>query len=111
VVQLNNQVRKPVKSKIMTSNTAESALDLLMQIQTIIGHKFKNVLYLWEALQGPGSGVFMVDGRSLYRGNESMAIVGDSALQTALVSMWFKTGQQKGTFATVCIVLLCLGDH
>ena len=111
VFQLNNQIRKPVKTKVMTSNTAESPHERLLQIQTIVGHKFNNVLYLWEALQSPGSGVFMVDGRTLYRGNESMAIVGDSALQTALVGMWFKTGQQKGRLNIMHIALLCLHDH
>jgi hypothetical protein len=99
--QLNSQLRPPVKVKVMATTTAEanaiSRLHCIVQTQSIVGYRFKNVLYLWEALQAPNPERIMVDGRYLFRGNESMAIVGDSALQTALVGMWFKSGQQKGT--------------
>jgi len=105
VFQLNTQIRKPVQLKVMTATASQiawlSSLKCIIQTQNIVGYKFNNIVYLWEALQAPGSFACLVAGRDLSRGNERIAIVGDSALQTALVGMWFETGQQKGlTLAT-----------
>jgi len=109
VFQLNNQIRKPDELKVMTATASQiawlSSLDCIIQTQNIVGHKSKNILHLWEALQAPGSFACLVAGRDLSRGNERMAIVSDSALQTALVGMWFETGQQKGLTFTMYIWL------
>ena len=82
--------------------------ETLRKAQTRIGYNFKNVLYLWEALQAPGSvvrsgsleGIPTTYHSMMFRrfpdGNRRLAILGDTVLKTALIEDWYKSGDARG---------------
>ena len=82
--------------------------DTLRKAQTKIGYNFKNVLYLWEALQAPGSVVrsgslegapttyHSIGFQRFPDGNRRLAILGDTVLKTALVEDWYRGGDTRG---------------
>jgi hypothetical protein len=63
----------------------------------ITSYQFRNPYLLFEALQAPGSGVQIVSGRILHRGNESLAIVGDAALTSVLSTKWYREAPSRAT--------------
>ena len=78
------------------------------KIEQIIGYKFKNSRYLWEAVQAPGSilrddevvgpGALQhsIGFQRLPDGNRRLAVVGDTALKLALVADWVKGEEVRG---------------
>ena len=76
--------------------------------QRIIGHEFKNALYIWEALQAPGSIVRsgQIQGAGTMRhsvgfqrfvdGNRRLAVLGDTVLKLALVQNWYQGVGSRG---------------
>lgn len=81
------------------------------KVQSIIGYKFKNTRFLWEALQGPGahftsgelighhvvkteiSGLDRLDG-----GNKNLAQLGDSVMETVLYDIGYRRGYTPGKY-------------
>lgn len=78
-------------------------------VQKTIGHEFRNALYIWEALQAPGSIVRsgQIQGVGTKRhsvgfqrftdGNRRLAVLGDTVLKLALVGDWYKGEGVRGT--------------
>lgn len=76
--------------------------------QRRIGHEFKNALFIWEALQAPGSIVrsSQVQGTGTTRhsvgfqrfadGNRRLAVLGDTVLKLALVQDWYQGVGSRG---------------
>ncbi|CAF9941921.1 hypothetical protein IMSHALPRED_003099 [Imshaugia aleurites] len=72
------------------------------KLQSRIGYNFKNVQYLWEAVQAPGAIIRSgeVEGAGTERhsvgfqrfpdGNRRLAVLGDTVLKLALVDDWYK---------------------
>jgi dsRNA-specific ribonuclease len=64
--------------------------------ERLIGYTFTQRDLLWEALQVAGSGQARIGGRDTSKGNERLAIVGDSILSYVLSKEWYATGENKG---------------
>ena len=65
-------------------------------IEDITGYHFEQSGLLWEALQAPGSGVTLIDGRVIDEGNKRLALVGGAALKLTLLADWFPQGGSAG---------------
>jgi len=68
----------------------------LQRAETIIGYAFHDKTLLWEALQIAGSGETRIGGRNIPKGNERMAVYGDSVLSAMLSESWFHKDATKG---------------
>jgi len=79
------------------SNMEDSRMTLkVQQCETVIGYNFNDKHLCWEALQAAGSGVFYIRLRRVPDGNKRLAIVGDIALNMALVPDWHASEAPKG---------------
>ena len=77
-------------------------------LQKIIGYKFKNSQYLWEAVQAPGSIIRSgeIAGSATTRhsagferlpdGHRRLAVLGDTVLKLALVEDWYRGREIRG---------------
>lgn len=93
--------------------TALRLAPTVRKVQGIIGYKFKNAQYLWEAVQAPGSIVrsgeivgpgterHSVGFQSLPDGNRRLAVLGDTVLKLALVEDWYKGEAVRGMARSV----------
>ena len=82
--------------------TALRMAPTVRKVQKEIGYNFKDTLYLWEALQAPGSIVRSgeIAGAGTARhsvgfqrfpdGNRRLAVLGDTVLRLALVEDWYR---------------------
>ncbi|KAF2137433.1 uncharacterized protein K452DRAFT_278680 [Aplosporella prunicola CBS 121167] len=75
-------------------------------IETIVGYRFKNPNYLWEALQAHGSHVTKIDGRFIGEGNKRLALVGDSVLRLVLLGDWYPSSFYTAGATPVLVKLL-----
>lgn len=87
--------------------------------QIKLGYNFKNALYIWEALQAPGSIVRSaeVQGAGTVRhsvafkrfpdGNRRLAVLGDTVLKMALVEDWYKGDGNRGMADCIQLYLEC----
>lgn len=66
--------------------------------EDIIGYQFTDSSLLWEALQVAGSGITTIGGRTVPKGNQRLAIIGDSAIQYALSTAWYESGGSLGMY-------------
>ncbi|KAI0100400.1 ribonuclease III domain-containing protein [Nemania sp. FL0031] len=67
--------------------------------QKIINYEFQNEDLLWEALQTPGSGVTMLNGRMLVQGNKNLASVGDAVITLVIKLDCYKMDRSVGYMA------------
>jgi ribonuclease-3 len=64
--------------------------------EQVLGYTFTDRNRLWEALQAPGSGVWMVGTRHLYEGNKRLALKGDAALKNVIITDWYLSDGSRG---------------
>ena len=72
----------------------------LRDVQHIINYQCYNTTFLWEALQAAGTQVDCTGRPTPADGNKRLAVVGDAALQLALMEDWYYTGLVKGWSCT-----------
>lgn len=68
----------------------------ILGAERVLGYTFNDRNRLWEALQAPGSGVWMVGNRHLYEGNKRLALKGDAALKNVIITDWYSTDGSRG---------------
>jgi len=71
--------------------------DYVPVVETIIDYQFADPHKLWEALQAPGSPVFVINGRHIPEGNKRLAMIGDSVLKLVFASEWYTGDGLRGT--------------
>ncbi|KAF4631132.1 hypothetical protein G7Y89_g7000 [Cudoniella acicularis] len=58
---------------------------IVPQVEELIGYKFNNKKYCWEALQAKGTNGYLL-------GNKRLALLGDAILRYRLIKAWYPTG-------------------
>lgn len=71
---------------------------VVTRVQSIFGYQFKDPSLLWEALQYGGYGRQPINGRNVNRGNQRLALVGDSILQYVLAKAWYQSNASQGKY-------------
>ena len=66
-------------------------------VQTILGHQFKDRSLLLEALHTAGAVFRFAGGRVDPDGNKRLALLGDTVLKLALLDLWYHGGSSRGT--------------
>lgn len=72
-------------------------------VQSILGYQFGNLELLLEALKATGSGLNLLQSRSVMDGNRRLAQVGAAAIKMAVLNNWYHSGNDRGV--TVCETL------
>ena len=67
------------------------------EIETVIGYRFAQRHFLDEALLAAGSSIARKDVHGPADGNKRLALVGDAALQMAMLDSWYSTGSSIGS--------------
>ncbi|KAL2058320.1 hypothetical protein ABVK25_001046 [Lepraria finkii] len=94
-------------------NTIGHMTPTVRKLQNILGYKFNNAQYLWEAVQAPGSIIRSgeISGAGTIRhsagwqrfpdGNRRLAVLGDTVLKLALVEDWYKGDEVRERLSRV----------
>ena len=90
------------------TSTASNMTLTVYKLQNIIGYRFTNAEFGWEAVQAPGSLIRLgeLNARGLIRhspgwqrfpdGNRRLAVLGDTVLKLALVEDWYQGDAVRG---------------
>ena len=71
--------------------------------EQILDSRFNDFTLCWEALQVAGSGVRRAGGRNIDKGNQRMAVLGDTVLKAALCEKWWASNESKGIYRALTL--------
>lgn len=80
-------------------------------IESVIGYHFVQPQLLDEALLAAGASVARKNTHGPSEGNKRLALVGDAALQLAILDGWYSDGTSTGTAASHCVLFLLTGNR